>query len=128
MAGLDITPRPGAGKQLISSYGDGGFRISGHRFEGSVITFPDRTIGWPVVDQADITIDSLADVLQAKETVRLLIVGCGRRFAPPPMTLREQLQAHDIALEWMDTGAACRTYNVLVLDAREVAAAVIAVD
>lgn len=44
MSGLDITPRPGAGKQLITSYGDGGFKISGKRYEGSLLVFPNRTI------------------------------------------------------------------------------------
>jgi Uncharacterized conserved protein len=128
VAGLDITPRPGAGRQLITGYGDRGFRITGQRFEGSVITFPDHTVVWPVADSAGITFASLAEVVQAKSSVSVLIVGCGQRFAPPPMNLREQLLAQDIALEWMDTGAACRTYNVLVLDARDVAAALIAVD
>ena len=128
MAGLDITPRPGAGKQLVTSYGNGGFKISGQRFEGSVIVFPDRTITWPLADQAEIAIEALSEVTGATEAVRVLIVGCGRQFSCPPIALHEALRMQGIALEWMDTGAACRTYNVLVLEGREVAAALIAVD
>lgn len=128
MAGLDITPRPSAGKQLVTSYGNGGFKISGQRYEGSVIVFPDRTIDWPLFDQAEISIESLGDIIQAGESVRVLIVGCGRQFSTPPIALHQALLGCGVALEWMDTGAACRTYNVLVLEERDVAAALIAVD
>ena len=49
-----------------------------------------------------------------------------RAFAPRPEGLDAALRAAGITLEWMDTGAACRTFNVLLLDDREVAAALIA--
>jgi len=55
-------------------------------------------------------------------------LGCGNEFFPIPDTLREDLQKLGIVLEWMDTGAACRTFNVLLVEERPVAAALIAVD
>lgn len=128
MSGLDITPRPGAGKQLITSYGDGGFKISGKRYEGSLLVFPNRTIPWPVVTLGDVSLDSLMPVTRTEEGVRLLIVGCGRQFSPTPLAMQQALFKLGVALEWMDTGAACRTYNVLVLEGREVAAALLAVN
>lgn len=127
MPGLDITPRPGVGKQIITSYGDGGFKISGKRFAGSVIIFPDRTVAWPVIEVGEVSLDALAEVTQATEAVGVLILGCGRQFIAPPPGLHQALLERGIALEWMDTGAACRTYNVLVLEARQVAAALLAV-
>lgn len=128
MPGLDITPRPGVGKQIITSYGNGGFKISGQRYEGSVIVFADRTVGWPVIDLGQVSIDTLTAVTQAGESIDVLILGCGRSFTPPPLGLHAALLRHGVALEWMDTGAACRTYNVLALEARMVAAALLAVD
>jgi uncharacterized protein len=48
-------------------------------------------------------------------------------MAPPP-DLRVELKARGISLEWMDTGAACRTFNVLLTEEREAVAALIAVN
>lgn len=57
-----------------------------------------------------------------------MIVGCGKTFFPPPEAARAVAKAAGVALEWMDTGAACRTFNVLLGEERRVAAALIAVD
>ncbi len=128
MAGLDITPRLPAGRNLIQGYGDRRFRIGGESLQGSRIVFPDRTVPWSISVAQDVTLESLREVTAAAREVRILLVGCGRHFSPPPNALGEALRAHDIYLEWMDTGAACRTFNVLLLEDREVAAALIAVD
>jgi uncharacterized protein len=132
MPGLDITPKPASGRQLIERYGGGGFRIAGQRHMGSVIVFPTRTLAWEVTDAEQITSASLAPLLDrvqaAEEMVRLLVLGSGRRFRPPPENLSARLADAGIALEWMDTGAACRTFNVLLLEDRDVAAALLAVD
>ena len=58
----------------------------------------------------------------------ILVVGCGAAFEPPPSGLREGLSEKGVVLEWMDTGAACRTFNVLLAEDRACAAALIAVD
>ncbi len=58
----------------------------------------------------------------------ILIVGCGIGDKAPPPDLRAKLKARDISLEWMNTGAACRTFNVLLTEEREAVAALIAVD
>ena len=66
--------------------------------------------------------------LSPPERGRILIIGCGRAITRQPMELTLELRAAGIGMEWMDTGAACRTFNVLLLEDREVAAALIAVD
>ena len=58
----------------------------------------------------------------------ILIVGCGRAFQLPPKGLKDGLGELGLVLEWMDTGAACRTFNVLLAEERAVAAALIAVE
>lgn len=83
---------------------------------------------WPV-DAADaVSAESLDVVFTLGESVELLLIGCGAEFGPEPAGLRAALKEAGIGLEWMDTGAACRTYNVLVGEERRVAAALIAVD
>ncbi len=112
------------GRQLIQGYGGMGFRIGGDVHKGSVIVLPERTLPWAVRAAAAITVDSLAAVTAAD----ILVVGCGARFEAIPEGLRDGLKAAGLVLEWMDTGAACRTFNVLLAEERACAAALIAVD
>jgi uncharacterized protein len=126
---MDVTPLIPQGKQIIEAYGDGGFRVSGKRLEGSVIVFPDNTLAWPVSDPAQLTAASLAGVGEAGRSggVELLLIGTGARMTLIDRTLRQALRADGVVVETMDTGAACRTYNVLMAEGRRVAAALIAV-
>ncbi len=119
----DITPPMPRGRQLVQAYGDGAFRLSGVDFVGSVIVFPEETISW----NAELTWEGLRCVIDSAQPPEILIVGCGRTFYLPPEDLRQALKAHGVSLEWMDTPAACRTYNVLAIEDRAVAAAIIAV-
>lgn len=129
---IDITVRPAAGRQIVERYGDGGFTISGVRHAGSVIVLRDRTLAWACREAGEIDAAALRVALSTERTPRILprilIVGCGRRFEPRPPMLGEAMRQAGIGVEWMDTGAACRTFNVLLLEEREVAAALIAVE
>ena len=125
---MGITAKPSAGPQLIESYGGGGFRVAGVRHSGSVLIFPEETVTWPITDANAISVASLQPFLQRADRARILVIGSGRSFSPRPAALDSELRAAGIQLEWMDTGAACRTFNVLILEGREVAAALIAVD
>ena len=68
-----------AGRKVIGSYGDGGFKIEGIRHRGSILVFPTRVETWPATRFEDITLDSLAAVLDEASGVELLMVGCGAR-------------------------------------------------
>jgi uncharacterized protein len=118
---MELTPLVRPELQVIERYGANGFRISGVVHRGPVLVFPDRTLPWEPVA---LTVESLAPVVEHGE-VGLLLLGLGRRMAPVPRALREALRAHGIAVEVMDTGAACRTYNVLLGEDRRVGAALL---
>lgn len=128
MPGAESVPPAGGGRQLIQSYGGGRFRIAGQSHVGSQLVFADRTMAWDARVAEDITLASLAQVTDFGEGVRILLVGCGRHFAQPPRALLQELRERGIVVEWMDTGAACRTFNVLISEDRDVAAALIVVD
>jgi len=114
---------------LLHGYGDGGFRVSGAgRLEGSQLLFPEKTIPWNAKSIEDISLESLSPIINEADKVDILIVGCGNEFSTIPYILREGLRQQGIVLEWMDTGAACRTFNVLLVEERPVAAALIAVE
>lgn len=93
-----------------------------------MLVFPDRSLAWDVESTANLTLQSLLPVTDVSEQAGILIIGCGPTFLAVPPGLREGLRQHRIVLEWMDTGAACRTYNVLLAEDRQLAAALIAVD
>lgn len=124
---MDITPLIPAGRQVINGYGDGGFTVAGTRWEGSVLVLPDRTLAWAPRTPADITEDSLAPLLECRPRPELLLLGTGREMTSVPPALRLALRAAGIKLDVMDTGAACRTFAVLMAEDRLVAAALIAV-
>jgi len=118
----DVTPLVPAGRKLITAYGDGGFRISGERVSGSVLVFADRVLPW----DATLSADSLAPVADAR--MEILLIGCGRAMAFIAPELRAALRQSGVVIDAMDTGAAVRTFNVLMAEERRVAAALVAVD
>lgn len=120
---MDITPIVPGHRQLVQAYGDGAFRISGVQHTGSVIVFPETVFPW----SGELTTAGLADVLAASADIEILILGCGPSMTLIPSDLRRTLREHGIAPEPMDTGAGCRTYNVLLAEDRRVAAALVAV-
>ncbi len=120
------TPDP-RDRQLIQTYGPGHFRISDVDHQGAVLVLPQRTTAWAVAAATDIAPDNLAVIIEASPPVEVLVVGCGVKATFIPPARRNALKTHGLVLEVMDTGAACRTYNVLLAEGRRVAAALIPV-
>jgi uncharacterized protein len=112
----------------IDAYGEGGFRVSGERREGSLLIVGDEPMSWDVHALAELSVESFAPILEAgRAEVEFVLLGVGARNALPPRPVREALQRAGIGLEFMDTPAAARLYNVLTAEGRRVAAALIAV-
>lgn len=121
---MDLTPRVAVGRQVIERYGSGGFRIAGVIWRGSVLVFPDLTVRWVVAEAASVTSQSLLPIVE-HGGVDVLLLGLGRRMLLRTLELRTALLQMGIAVEPMNTGAACRTFNVLLAEERRVAAALI---
>lgn len=124
---MDVTPTVPEGKQVVEGYGDGRFRITGEVYEGSVIVFPERTVAWPVTAFAEMTVASLSEVTDGGNDIDLLLLGCGPKMQLVTKAFRQPVREAGVVIEPMDTGAACRTFNVLMAEERRVAAALIAV-
>jgi uncharacterized protein len=123
---MDLTPLVPAGRQMIDRYGEDRFTVSGTVHHGSIIVFTDHTLAWPVRAITEVTLDSLQPILAVRESLEVVLLGCGARLTQIPRELRQMLRQSGLAAELMDTGAACRTYNVLAAEERKVAAALIA--
>ncbi len=121
---MEVTPHIPAGRQVIESYGGRRFRVSGVYHEGPILVFPDVTMAWGVVSFAEVTLEKLGAVI-AHGGVEVLMFGTGRLMQPMPVALRQALKSVGIVADTMNTGAACRTYNVLLSEDRRVAAALL---
>ncbi len=121
---VDITPLIPGNRQRIERYGDSGFSITGVSWPASVLVRPTQTLAWSVSCLAEVTEASLAPLLTGE--IDVLLLGCGAQMGLVPPTLRAAVRARGVVLEPMDTGAACRTYNVLLAEDRRVGAALIA--
>jgi uncharacterized protein len=121
---MELTPVLPSGRQVIEGYGASGFRVAGIHYAVSILVFPDATLEWPVSRFEDVTLDALQPVVERGGT-EILLLGCGARMQRVPAALRQALKGAGISLDAMDTGAACRTYNVLLAEDRRVAAALL---
>jgi uncharacterized protein len=116
-----------AGQPLIDAYGDGGFRLNGQMFEGSILLTPRGLYPWGIATLGETTQASLDPLVACAGEFDFLLVGGGAGFALLPKQIVGFLARKGIAPDIMSTGAACRTYNVLRAEDRRVAAALIAV-
>lgn len=123
---MEFTTTVPENRQVIESYGAGRFRVSGVNHGGSVLVFQDRTIPWHVAGMDGLSADSFGPIIAAEPSIEILLLGCGESLQFLRPDLRSVLRDHAIGCDVMDTGAACRTYNVLIAEARRVAAALIA--
>jgi uncharacterized protein len=126
-----VTLRPQGfvpGRHKIESYGDGGFRFADMSHRGSILALPSGIYAASPVKAEEIDESALGLLFPpSKEGVEYLIIGAGERLLPMPSQLRAKLRGAGIACETMATGAAVRTYNMLIDEDRRVAALLIAV-
>ena len=113
-----------AARHVVRGYGPGQLRIGERTFDRSVIVTAETLIeGWRPARMDDLQPPDLEPLLRLAPEV--LLIGSGARQAFPERATLAALYAARIGFEIMDTGAACRTYNVLVAEGRKVVAALI---
>ena len=116
------------GRAPIDAYGNGGFRFADMSHRGSILCLPSGIYAWPPTQPSEIEPAAFAPVFAEKAALGLLLLGTGRRQQMPGTEVRRAFTQAGVALEVMDTGAACRTYNVLLAEGRPAGAALLAVD
>jgi len=111
----------------INSYEQGSILIGNERFVSSVIITPSTVISdWQPQTFADIATRHLEQILEIKP--ELILLGTGRRQHFPDTDLYLNMAKLNIGFEVMDTGAACRSYNILLQEGRNVAAALLMIE
>lgn len=120
---VDITPLIKSDSQVIQSYKGGQFKVSNTLYNKPLIVFPDQALEWDVTSVEDLAVTDFQPLIDRAAQVEVVLLGCGERGVFVPPSLRTALKQHGITIDAMDTGAACRTYNVLMAEGRLVAAA-----
>jgi uncharacterized protein len=121
---MKLTIEAPGGINVVRGYSNAGVHINDRVYSGSVIVTAASVIDqWPPRRIDDLTEADLQQALALKPEV--LLIGTGHRQRFPRPELLAVLHGARLGFEVMDTGAACRTYNVLVGERRKVAAALI---
>ena len=117
------------GRAPFEAYGNGGFRFAGMSHKGSIIALPSGIWAWEAGDPAALSVATLTRVFAEPRGVdfQFLLLGTGATQVFPPLEVRRAFMEAGLGLDVMSTGAACRTYNVLLAEGRPVGAALIAV-
>ncbi|RAI39599.1 Mth938-like domain-containing protein [Rhodoplanes roseus] len=111
-------PRPA----LIDSYGDGGFRLGNLSHRGAIVCLPDGVWAAALTAPDQIGDAELTLVLGSTPAVEHLLIGTGAQPWTIPESLRTRLRENGIVTESMTTGAAVRTWNMLLVERRRVGA------
>lgn len=122
---MDVTPLIRRNAKIIQSYKDGVFIISGDRHDYPVSVTINRALRWDVScdDARKLTLDDLAAAFLPDEHIEVVLLGTGKNFVMLPLSFRRAFRERfGVTLDVMDTGAASRTFNVLIAEGRDVVA------
>jgi uncharacterized protein len=121
---MKLTDEKIAGINLIRSYAAGEVRIGETVIRGSCLISADQIVSdWRPRTAAELSIEDLEPVLVMQPEV--VVIGSGPRQEFPAPEILGAVLSRGIGCEVMDTGAACRTYNILASEGRTVVMALL---
>ena len=123
---MDVTPLVKEGSKIIQSYAGGRFRVSGEVHEGAILVSQDSVRSWAANGPVqELTEQDFEILITMQDEFDVVLLGTGKvlRFLAPE--LKAALKQKGLHVEVMDSGAACRTYNVLMAEGRRVMAAML---
>ena len=121
---MKLQSDPHSGANTITGYGDGYVEINKTPYDHAVVLRSDGAISeWPVKNFDELDAGHFLQLIDLKPELILIGTGSRQRF-PKPELLKALIEAK-IGFEIMDSQAACRTYNILVGEGRQVVLALI---
>ncbi len=112
------------GLNVITGHGDSSVSVNNQPIHHALIVMPDKIIDpWQVADLAGLLLVDFSYLLESKP--ELVIFGSGKTFRFPDSRIMSAFAQARVGFEVMNTAAACRTYNVLAGEGRNVAAALL---
>ena len=124
---MKLTDEGTGSAYLVRSYDPGELHVGDATLRRSCLLRADQLVAdWRPQTLNDLALDDLNAVFALEPEIVILGTGSRQRF--PPAQLLGAMLSRGIGCEVMDTGAACRTYNVLVSEGRRVVAALLLQD
>lgn len=120
---MKIHLESGVGQNLIHAYAPGSITINSQVYTRSLIVTPTQVMDWPPTSFDDLLAPHFEMI--AGLSLEVLILGTGAKLRFPAPAITRSLVEARVGLEVMDTGAACRTYNILMSDGRRAATALL---
>ncbi len=121
---MKLQSDPHSGANTITGYVDGYIEINKIPFSHAVLLSSDGEIlEWPVKSFEELSPADFSQMASLKP--ELIIIGTGKRQRFPKPELLKTLIDAKLGFEVMDSQAACRTYNILVGEGRQVLLALI---
>jgi len=109
---------------LIQGYESGRILIDGKSYHRGLILTPERILdGWGPSNPADLSEDDVRALIELDPQV--IVIGTGQRQVFPSPAVYASAMRHGVGVEIMDTGAACRTYNIVMAEGRRIVAGLI---
>ena len=126
--GIEIRQAHFPGRAPIEAYGNGGFRFASMSHKGSIVCLPSGIYGWEATIAEPFTGERLLKIFEEADDVRFVLFGTGPDIKRLPPALADRFRKAGISCDPMSTGAAVRTFNVMLAEGRPVAAAMVAVE
>jgi uncharacterized protein len=121
---LKIERDEATGRNAFTGYGVGYVEVNRARHTQSLVVGGDRIVAdWPAHSVEALSADHMAAIVELAPEI--VLIGTGADFRFPDAALLAPLYKAGIGVEVMDTPAACRTYNILLGEGRNVVAALI---
>ncbi|MBI1275261.1 hypothetical protein GC177_04740 [bacterium] len=111
--------------KIIQRYGPGHIVVNGTSYREPILLVANQVSLWPGTREHLWDVNLYAPLYQMEDSPEVLLIGTGSRMQMAQPVFRQALKEKfpaGIGIESMDTGAACRTYNVLMGEGRRVAA------
>lgn len=122
---MDVTPLVRKGQQIIQVYAGGVFKISGESYNHAVFVTSEKTFPWDVgqyTELSQLQHEHFSFLIELAQGFDVFLLGTGKKIEFLNPMIKKSLRQKNIHIEVMDTGAACRTYNVLMAEGRRVGA------
>lgn len=121
---MKLHPANFAHQYFFTGYGEGYVLINQIRYEKSLIVLPNHLIeNWPIISIAELEIHHFDALITF--TPEIILLGTGPKHIFPKQSLLSQVTKLGIGFEIMDSNAACRTFNILAEEGRQIAAALL---
>lgn len=124
---MKFQPEKLSGQAVVQGYDASGVVINGIKHAKSMVFGQELApIEWLHLSEGKLTLEASKWVYeQSPKTTEVLIIGTGDKQIFPDIEIRRFFVQNGIPVEFMDSHAACRTYNILMGEGRAVVAAVL---